>query len=368
MIAALAAITGLSACTGDEPASQQMTANELQASLDQLQSKRPDVAGFSVAIMLGDGSLLSAATGHADPQERVMTADTPVRIASITKTFVAASILRLWEDGLIDLDAPIPGLISTAHNDALSADGYQTDAITVRHLLMHASGMNDHFAGDAFKGMVLADPSREWSRTEQIMVMVETTDPVGAPGEKFSYSDTGYILLGEIMERITGEPLGAAVKRLTKFEEIGIDNAWWDAEDAPSPDAPERAHQWLGDVDTFGLHGSVDAYGGGGIVANVGDVARFYAALFGGAIFEKPQTLALMIEAPDHPDGSPYRMGLFADELNGHKKFGHGGFWGTDVFILPEVDVIVSGAALNAGGIDDLRDFEAALVETVLAK
>ena len=227
---------------------------------------------------------------------------------------------------------------------------------------MHASGLNDHFAGDAFKGMVLGEPAREWTRTDQLKVMVDTTDPLASPGESYAYSDTGYILLGEVIERITGESLGRAVRRLTKLDEIGLTEAWWDTEEMPSENVPHRAHQWLGDIDTYSLHGSVDAFGGGGIVASVEDIARFFSALFKGDVFERPDTLSLMTEAPGHPESSPYRIGLFTNEMHGHVTLGHGGFWGTDVYFVPELGVTSSGVTLNASGIDDLRQLEADLI------
>ena len=364
----LAALLGacMSACGISEEATEKaplISVAGLQAGLNQLQLNSPDVQGFAVAVLTPDGAMVSAATGQADPEGRKMTSDTPVRIASITKTMVAASILRLWEEGLIDLDASIGGLISPEHGELLKSDGYNVEAISVRHVLMHVSGLNDHFAGDAFKGMVVSEPDRRWTRTDQVRFMVETTDSLGEPGETFSYSDTGYILLGEMIERITQEPLGQAVRRLARLDGIGLQGSWWDVDEAPSADVPHRAHQWLGEVDTYHIHGSVDAYGGGGIVASVEDIARFFSAFFNGDVFANADTLEIMIKAPGHPDGSPYRMGLFAGELGGHTKYGHGGFWGTDVFVLPDLGIVISGVALNAAGINDLKRFEAMLVE-----
>ena len=207
----LAALLGacMSACGKSEEATEKaplISVAGLQAGLNQLQSNSPDVQGFAIAVLTPDGAMVSAAAGQADPDGRKMSSDTPVRIASITKTMVAVSILRLWEEGLIDLDASIGGLISPEHGELLKSDGYDLEAISVRHVLMHVSGLNDHFAGDAFKGMVMSQPDRRWTRTDQVRFMVETTDPVGDPGKTFAYSDTGYILLGEIVERITQEP------------------------------------------------------------------------------------------------------------------------------------------------------------------
>ncbi len=361
---AAALAVALAGCGGDAPGDDDlsMTAETLQARLDALQETRADVPGFAVALILADGTMVSAASGTADPAGRAMTPDTPVRMASITKTFVAAAVLRLREQGLIDIDASVSGLISADHNGLLQADGYDTDAISVRYLLMHAGGLNDHFTDGAYAGMVMNDPARVWSRSDQIKIMVDATDPVGAPGAAFFYSDTGFVLLGEIIEGATGEPLGAAVSRLTKLEALGLTGVWWDEERAPPAGVPDRAHQWLGDMDTYPINGTMDAYGGGGVIASVEDVARFFAALFGGEVFDDPESLALMMDAPGRPSDSPYRMGLFANDSAGRQTFGHGGFWGSDALAVPELGIAMAGVALNQSGVDDLRAFHADLL------
>ncbi|MCG8442986.1 MAG: beta-lactamase family protein, partial [Caulobacterales bacterium] len=333
---------------------QSVTQGDLRDRLDTLQAKHSSVPGFAIAIVLEGETVVSASTGVADPKGRAMLPDTPIRIASVAKTAVAVSILRLWEEGLLALDSPIDGLISSEHSEILSLDGYDISSITVRHLLMHSSGLNDHTSGDAFIGMVLSDPQRVWTRTAQIRLMADTTEPVAAPGQAFSYSDTGYILLGEIIERVTDERLGQAVRRLAKLNTIGLENSWWDEEEPPAAAAPRRAHQWLDEIDTYPIHGSIDAYGGGGLVASVEDVARFYAALFAGQVFSRPETLALMTSAPGRPDDSPYRLGLFERELHGQEAFGHGGFWGVDALVIPDLNVAMAGVALNQRGMDDL--------------
>lgn len=330
----------------------------LKERLEALQQSRPEIPGFAVAVVTFDGAAASAATGKADPDGRPMTADTPARIASITKTFAAATALRLWEQGLIDLDAPISALISSAHNALLTGDGYDTDAITLRQLLMHASGMDDHFASDAFRDMALADPQRVWTRTDQLEVLVETSDPLGRPGERFSYSDSGYLLIGEIIERTTGKTLSASIWELLKLNDIGLKNSWWDEERPSSASGPDRAHQWLSGLDSYPIHGSVDAFGGGGIVASVEDVARFFAALFNGKIFDDPATLQLMVEAPGHPSGSPYRIGLFAGEIDGNPSYGHGGFWGTDALVVPSLGIAVTSVSLDQSGMPNIQELD----------
>jgi D-alanyl-D-alanine carboxypeptidase len=85
------------------------------------------------------------AAGMADASiARSLTIDTPLRVASNTKTFVAATVLRLWEQGAISLDAPIVSLLAPTLERLLTSRGYRTDKITVRHLLSHSAGVYDH--------------------------------------------------------------------------------------------------------------------------------------------------------------------------------------------------------------------------------
>lgn len=302
----------------------------------------PGAPGAAIAVAAGDWTV-GAAIGAAAPDGRKMTAQTPVRLASLTKTFTAAAILCLWERGRLDLDAPIADLIAPEHAAMLHAGGYETGAITVRQLLMHAGGLADHAESPAFLGAVLADPGHFWTRTEQISLMLELGPPLSAPGADFAYSDTGYVLLGEIVERAMGKPIGKALRDLLRWDDIGLGQVRWEGE--PPAQGPSRAHQWMDGVDTSLLHGSIDAFGGGGIVASIEDAARLYAALVSGATFEQSDTLDLMLSAPGHPGGSPYRMGLFAGD--GDRIFRHGGFWGLHAAVLPDRKLAIAAVGLD---------------------
>ena len=128
----------------------------------------------------------------------------------------------------------------------------------------------------------------------------------------------------------------------------------WEGE--PPAEGAARAHQWIGETDTFPIHGSIDAHGGGGIVASVEATARAYAALIGGSVFDDPQTLGVMLAAPDHPAGSPYRMGFHADRLDGVAVYRHAGFWGVEALVVPEQRLVMVAAVLNQTGSAGLRE------------
>src|SRR5690606_5423625 len=110
-----------------------------------------------------------AAAGLADADAgRAMTVDTPLRIASNTKTFTAATALRLWEQSRLDLEAPVAGLIAPELDALLRERGYAADGITVRHLLTHSAGLYDHGSDPRFTQTLFGDPKRRWSREDLV--------------------------------------------------------------------------------------------------------------------------------------------------------------------------------------------------------
>ncbi len=280
------------------------------------------------------------AVGFADPATgEAMTPDHPVRIASNTKTYVAAAVLRLWEEGRIDLDEPIATYLPTEHVTILESDGYQPELITVRHLLTHTAGLFDYGESPTYSEAVVADPTKRWSRVDQLQFAMDDGEPVGEPGTVFHYSDTGYILLGQLLEDITDAELPDAVWSLIDRPGLGLDSTWFETLEMPPDGVPDRAHQFLDDTDTTDWDPSFDLWGGGGIVATVGDLARFTRALFTSEVYVDPATLDTMLTTLDGlqaaPDAEPgalppgaYHMGLFVTGDQRSTLHGHGGSGG----------------------------------------
>lgn len=344
-----------------------MQSSALQTRVDALQEEHPQTPGFAIVIQSANAHAISASSGVANPDGTPFSTDTRLRIASITKTFVAATVLRLWEDGRLDLDAPITGLIDPAINEKIVAEGYDTDAITVRQLLTHTSGMAEHTTDD-YINAIIEDPDRQWTRMDQIDALIAYTDPIGAPAEKFSYSDTGYILLGDIIERITGASLPTAVRDGLKFEAIGLEDVWWDGLESTPLRESERAHQYVDAMNTHDWHGTIDAFGGGGIVASTSETALFFSALFEGRVFDNPETLEVMIASPGNPFANRYRYGLFPRMIGEIEVYEHSGFWGTVAYYAPELETAIAGASLDQSTIFIMRDaMDEALREIKLA-
>jgi D-alanyl-D-alanine carboxypeptidase len=287
------------------------------------------------------------------------------RIASVTKSFVAAGALRLVEDGRLALDDTIDGLLPIDHIDLLRAGGYEPNAITLRHLLTHTSGIYD-FAADAyadtkqarvsdgFQREVHRDPTRRWTRIEQIAFAMRSGRPYGRPGTVFGYSDTGACLVGEILERVTGLTMGAAIRDLVGYERVGLEHTWQETIEPEPPDPPPLSHQYEDELDVADMDASVDLYGGGGLMSTCRDLGRFFRALLRDGVFRERSSLGTMTTTLSSvpvaagvgwdEDPSTAGMFLFRREIAGRTWWGHGGYWGTTAYTCPELDVtIVTG-------------------------
>ncbi|MEM9881070.1 MAG: serine hydrolase domain-containing protein [Pseudomonadota bacterium] len=341
---------------------------DLQHHVDTLQAAHPACPGFAMAAIDSTGTISMAGSGFADRAATPFSAQTPVRTASVTKTIVAAAVLRLYETNQLDIDHPIRNVIDPSYNMLLQSGSFDTQAISTRHLAMHAAGMADHFVSNTFMTRVFGAPDYRWSRQEQLEILVEAFEPLSAPGERYAYSDSGYILLGHIIERVTDAPLPTAVRQLTKLNSIGLRDSWWDALEAPIKTGPLRAHQYRDGLDIHGFDGSMDAYGGGGLIASTTQMARFFRALFDGRIFDHPETLTTMLNAPGHPRGSPYRIGLFASKLGGLPAYSHAGYWGTNVIAVPALNLMIAGTTLEKAASKALIEGMEKIVELIALK
>jgi D-alanyl-D-alanine carboxypeptidase len=306
----------------------------------------------------GIGLSWEGAAGAADPGAgTAMTPSTPILVASNTKTFVAAAILKLHEDARLDVDDAISNYLPNAYLEMLRGDGYDPDALTIRHLLTHTGGLFDFADSDIYTEAILADPGHRWTRTEQLEGAMEWGDPYGLPGEVYRYCDTGYILLGEILERITGAGMPDAVRELVGYEKLGLGSTWFESLEPRPSGVPDLAHQfWMG-IDVTTIDPSQDLYGGGGLASTVGDLAGFMRAVFTGAVFENPATLGEMLAAVDVQRAGPdyfgsaltlgeYRMGVVVTEVNGYTVYRHGGFFGTTALYVPSLDLAL-GVSVN---------------------
>jgi D-alanyl-D-alanine carboxypeptidase len=288
---------------------------------------------------------VSLADGLFDRKTRArLEPDQVFRVASVTKTFVAASILRLQENGKLKIDDPIAEHLPAGYIRTLKDDGYDPSNITVRQLLRHTSGLYDYATDQRYYAAVLGNPGRRWTRTEQLLLAMEWGGPLFPPGTDFKYSDTGYILLGEIVEGLTGKSLGSAMRALLDYKKLGLRQTYLETLEPVPPSARQMSHPYFREMDAVVIDASHDLYGGGGLVSSTEDLARFYRSLITGKVFKRVSTLEVMLSLDSQsvkgPDGA-YAMGIMRRTINGIECWGHRGFWGTSAYHCPSVDVTI---------------------------
>jgi D-alanyl-D-alanine carboxypeptidase len=315
------------------------------------QASHPAIPGELVTVLSPSRRLdLDLATGHDDvSNSSSLVAGSAVRIASVTKTFTAAAVLRLVELGHLRVtdtlrQAGVPADLL----DLLTGDGYDIDAITVEQLLTHTSGIADFADNDSgvvsgpYEVAVLADPSRGWTRHDQVQFAVDHHDPLAAPGTEYHYSDTGYVLLGAILEVKTESSYGTALRHLLRFDKLGLSHTYLeDGVDQPARAAP-RAHQYVGDVDAATITPTIDLYGGGGLVTTMHDLAVFYQALFSGHVFDRSATLVTMTTVAEAAQTEHGAMGVYRAAVGPATCWYHNGFWGVEVVSCPDLDITVA--------------------------
>jgi D-alanyl-D-alanine carboxypeptidase len=367
-IALLLAVIVLAAFlpTQAAPAHAAGTAAQLNQLLHRFALAHPSFPGVALTVRTRTLSWAGAA-GVADRATRKpLSADADFRIASVTKTFTAAAILRLAETGKVSLDDPIARYLSPATVALLRGGGYDVDAIHVRNLLQHTSGLYDYAADPAFQAFVVSHPHHRWTRAEQIRFAMTHGRPLFPPGTDFHYSDTGYILLGEILERQTGHGLAAIYRGLLGFDRRGLHQTYLETLEPTPRRATPRAHQYLGTTDTARFDPSFDLYGGGGLVSTVGDLASFYRALFGGQVFKNPATLKTMLGKPRPSGPADLGMGIFSETIGHATCWHHDGFWGTTVVHCPGTHVTLAITVNQANNFDSaVHQLEAAVLRLV---
>ena len=353
----LAAVVGVLALAGSTAAVGAPTpvAARLAAATDAFAAAHPAYPGVVLAVVSPRLRWTGSAGHPAFGARAVFDPRAGFRIASVTKTFTAASILRLVEEGRLGLDDPIAELLAPATVALLRSGGYDPHAIEVRHLLMHTSGLYDYASDTEFVEYVLTHGRHHWTRAEQVRFAMTHGKPYAPPGQAFHYADTGYVLLGEIVERTTGRPLGSAFRRLLGFGKLGLAGTYLESLEARPQAAHARAHQYYQRIDATGFDPSFDLYGGGGLVSTVDDLARFYRALLHGQVFEKRATLRAMLGKPNPRRIADLGMGIFSNRIGGRGGedcWAHSGFWGTTVIHCPASDLTVALTVDQADNFD----------------
>jgi D-alanyl-D-alanine carboxypeptidase len=256
----------------------------------------------------------SATAGFARLQPRVpMRVAVHYRIASVTKTLVATVVLQLAGAGKVSLDDPVerwlPGLVP---NGA---------AISLRMLLKHTGGLYDIADDPALLAEFAANPTRQWTPRE-VLRFALSHPPLFPPGSSYAYSNTGYIVLGLVIEAVTGEPLDRVLgERLVQPLRLRA-TSFPSGTGLPEP----AAHGYeLRDGRFVELtYNPSIAWATGHIISNVADLSTFFAALMKSRLF--PAALLKQMKAGPAPKtGWIAGLGLLTTRTPCGVAYGHGG-------------------------------------------
>ena len=284
----------------------------LKATIAQVLDRWPG-AGLAVAVIADGGLTWFYGHGLADvAAKKPITEDTVFRIASITKTFTAIAVMQLWEQGLVDLDAPANDYLRTFR---LVPAKPRLSPATVRHLLTHTAGVGywRRFSDLLQPGVGSGDRARR-SGAPPLADYYRRGLPVEVePGTKWAYSNHGFAALGQIVEDVSGQPLDRYLREHI-FEPLGMEHS--------DLIRSERVRPYLATGYVLRSRGlkevadrEVPTPGGGGMYSTAADLTRYIAALLGLAADEhgsvlRPETLATMFRPHFQPDPRVPGMGL----------------------------------------------------------
>ena len=326
---AFASLLAAAGCGGGESSADRFD-SQLALTLQQTLDDRREtygVPGVSAAVVVPGEGLWAGASGRESRDGRPVVPATFFNVGSITKTFVAALLVDLAADGVVRLDDPL----------ARWLPGYpNARRITLRELLNHTSGLSDFTVNPAFwAALRSADAS-----TDQRLLTVEgrlslTPPPLGAPGKSWAYSNSGYLVLGRVIERATGSTVSEQLQRRL-LNRLRLRNVVYPAE---QPLRGPLAHGHV-DIDEdgsaddvisrFGIRAGqkTRAFGwtDGGITATARALARWGHALYGGDVLA-PRWQREMLTFRRGPPGGEYGLGVVRDRglRNTHVRLGHDG-------------------------------------------
>jgi CubicO group peptidase (beta-lactamase class C family) len=307
----------------------------------------------TVLVAQGDQVVFNKAYGSANLEWDVPnTPTTKFRLGSITKQFTAASILLLEERGKLSVDDPLKKYMP----DAPAA----WDKVTIYHLLTHTSGVADFTRFPDYPKM------EPFATTPAKLVALFRDKPMDfEPGEKWSYDNSGYVLLTYVIEKVTGEGYEKFVRE-NIFVPLGMTDSGYDSNSAIIPHRAAGYSPGRGGVENAGfIHMSVPQ-GAGALYSTTGDLLKWERGLFGGKVL-KPASLEKMTT----PFRSNYALGLMIETAGGHKRISHGGGiegFNTQLTYYPDDKLtVVVLANLNGPAVGDIANRLAAVTrgETV---
>lgn len=280
------------------------------------------------------------------------TVNSSFRTASVTKTFTAAIIGQMVTEGRLAFDDPMHRYLPPAYDDLVDklhvfqGKSYGRE-ITIRQCLAHSSGLFDYAMSPLYGKAIRKNPGGAWTPRMMLEGTIEWGKPHFAPDpSKYAYADTGYVLLGLIIENVDGMALHESYRKRI-LDPLGLNNTYLEGFEVHR--GATMTHPYQGDFDVTQMHGSTD-WAGGGLVSTTDDLAVFIQAFMRGDIVKKPvldEMLHWQFRKLDASHSSPgflgYGLGVYARESGGFVLRGHRGYWGVLMLLNPETGLTITG-------------------------
>ena len=337
--------------SNDDPADQPV--NDPPADTRSLEEKLVDIInskvgenklkGVAVSIRVNGEERWNFTAGYSDDTE-LINRDMRFGIASITKTVVAATIMKLNEEGLLSLDDPISAYLSLNNPNI-------DPSITIYQLLNHLAGLKGYFQHPDI-----------WPRVENnlttaidpLEIVDYVGDPLFPPGTQYQYSNSNYLILGLIIESVTGKTVGE-VMREKFWGPLGLDQMYFGAnETIEGPIAtPWRDNDGNGTLenieDQFGPAYHSIFYTAADVFATASDLSNWAYLLFTSqAVSESSRNLMINFLGLDDPIANGYGLGIRRVLFGGRNTWGHtGGMRGYGSFMFYDPNSGISLAMLN---------------------
>ncbi|MBC7874637.1 MAG: beta-lactamase family protein [Ferruginibacter sp.] len=282
--------------------------------------------GVAVALYSEKEGWWAGTGGYAHLEKKIPMDNCHLQyLQSISKTYLAVAILKLKEQGKIDLDAPVTQYLPKRYSRYIN----NAAAITVRMLLNHTSGVPEYNSHPVFVSQVLLHPLSYFT-ADDCLKAIAGEEMQFAPGSRYTYTNTNYLLLALIGDAITGDHAAYIKKNI--FKPLGLTNSYygnghdylkglylpssyWDALNTGRP------------ADVTGLQVStvVSSKGDDGIVCTTTDAVKFLKGLMEGKLLTPGSMKEMLDFVKDEKGRNRYGMGMIYFDLGGIIAYGHGG-------------------------------------------
>jgi len=273
---------------------------------------RTDTPGATIAVAVKDRIVYAHAYGFRDRERHIpATVDTHYEIGSITKQFTAAAMMQLQEAGKLRIDDTLATYLPKAPH---------AGEVTLRQMLSHTSGLPEYLEGPDIE-----TAATKAATVDELMARIKDKPLDFAPGSRWSYSNTGYILLGRVIEVVSHETYRHYVQHHL-LDPSGMTQTFTVADESRLPKMAVGYHHKDGKIERPAPISYTFGWSAGFLVSTVDDLEKWNLALTRGKIVA-PASYALMstsVQTTQHGDAE-YGFGLFVDAIDGQLRIGHTG-------------------------------------------